>query len=125
LTENPLSDEDHDVALSTPNEQFLARPEGRNMETYLPHIETQMQRFYRSLSEKDQRRYAALEALKLGHGGRGYMKSLLGCDYKTLQRGERDLADDDALASSRIRLPGGGRKKNSISARQPMRCSLR
>lgn len=95
------------------------------MESYSPHIEMHMQRFYHSLSEKDQRRYAALEALKLGHGGRGYITSLLGCDYKTLQRGERDLADDEALASSRIRLPGGGRKKNSINARKPMRCSLR
>ncbi|MFM7715696.1 MAG: hypothetical protein ACKO7A_24225, partial [Microcystis sp.] len=32
-------------------------------------IETQMQRFYQSLSEKDSRRYAAIEALKLGYGG--------------------------------------------------------
>ena len=92
---------------------------------YSPQIEAQMKRFYHSLSEKDQRRYAALEALKLGHGGRGYIKALLGCDYKTLQRGEHDLADDEALALSRIRRPGGGRKKNSTSVRKPMRSSSR
>ena len=29
-----------------------------------------MQRYYQSLSEKDRRRYAAVEALKLGWGGK-------------------------------------------------------
>jgi hypothetical protein len=95
------------------------------MKPYTPEIEMQMQRFYHSLSEKDQRRYAALEALKLGHGGRGYLKEVLGCDYKTLQRGEHDLADDDALALSRIRRSGGGRKKSSTSARKRTRSSSR
>jgi hypothetical protein len=35
------------------------------MQLYPPEIEQQMQRFYQSLSEKDRRRYAAVEALKL------------------------------------------------------------
>ena len=33
---------------------------------YPPAIEEQMQRYYQSLSEKEGRRYAAIEAVKLG-----------------------------------------------------------
>jgi hypothetical protein len=36
---------------------------------YPAPIEAQMQRYYQSLSEKDRRRYAAVEAVKLGYGG--------------------------------------------------------
>ena len=39
------------------------------MEGYGLQVERMMQRLYRSLSEKDRRRYAAVEAAKLGHGG--------------------------------------------------------
>jgi len=41
-----------------------------------PHpapIEAQMQRYYQSLSEKDRRRYAAIEVIKLGYGGQVYI----------------------------------------------------
>lgn len=36
---------------------------------YSPMVEKQMQSYYESLSEKDRRRYAAVEAKKLGYGG--------------------------------------------------------
>ena len=36
---------------------------------YSAHIEHHMRMLYQSLSEKDRRRYAAVEAEKLGHGG--------------------------------------------------------
>ncbi len=39
--------------------------------TYSPEIEHSMRIFHDSLSEKDRRRYAAIEATKLGHGGTG------------------------------------------------------
>ncbi|AKH36907.1 MULTISPECIES: hypothetical protein [Nitrosomonas] len=42
--------------------------------TYAPEVEAQMRNFYHSLSEKDRRRYAAVEAAKLGHGGITYCK---------------------------------------------------
>jgi len=82
------------------------------MMAYPEVIEHQMQRFYHSLTEKEQRRYAALEALKLGHGGKTYVRDLLGCDYKTQARGLRDLQDEAAMTLSGIRHEGGGRKKN-------------
>ena len=42
------------------------------MEVYSRDVETHMQALYRSLSEKDRRRYAAVEAEKLGRGGIEY-----------------------------------------------------
>lgn len=68
-----------------------------------------MKRFYGSLSEKDKRRYAAIEALKLGHGGKRYICNVLGCDEKTITQGGEDIEDDEALALTRIRRSGGGR----------------
>ena len=37
-----------------------------------------MKKFYNTLSEKDRRRYAAIEALKLGYGGQKYICEILG-----------------------------------------------
>jgi len=42
-----------------------------------PEIEIKMRDFYNSLSEKDRRRYAAIEAEKLGYGGASYIRQLL------------------------------------------------
>jgi len=73
-----------------------------------------MQSFFRTLSEKDQRRYAALEAQRLGHGGISYVAEILGCSTKTIRRGinELDKLNDDP-AAGRVRQPGAGRKKRS------------
>ena len=43
------------------------------MREYSVEIERQMKWFYRSLSEKDRRRYAAVDAEKLGFGGVEYV----------------------------------------------------
>lgn len=48
--------------------------------SYSAEIEVQMQCYYQSLSEKDRRRYAGIEAVKLGHGGIAYISRVLGCD---------------------------------------------
>ena len=67
-----------------------------------------MRAFYESLSEKDGRRYAAVESEKLGHGGTEYIASLFGCDANTIRQGKHDV---DALpqdeAEGRIRKKGG------------------
>ncbi len=83
---------------------------------YPPDVELAMQILYRSLREHDRRRYAAVEAAKLGHGGLLYITTLLGCDAKTVRQGQQDLqqlADqdlEDIAPDERIRRPGGGRK---------------
>jgi hypothetical protein len=49
-----------------------------------------MKKLYSSLSEKDRRRYAAVEAKKLGYGGISYICSLFLCDDKTVKKGMRE-----------------------------------
>jgi hypothetical protein len=58
---------------------------------YSPKIEQTMKTYYRTLRQKDRRRYAAVEAAKLGHGGIEYIAGLLGCDPKTIRQGMDDL----------------------------------
>lgn len=81
------------------------------MQTYSTKLEVQMKNFYRSLSEKDRRRYAAVEAAKLGHGGKAYLASLFGCDPDTIAAGEQEVEDlpTDA-AAGRVRKKGGSPK---------------
>jgi hypothetical protein len=80
------------------------------MDSYSSEVEQQMQRFYHSLSEKDRRRYAAIEALKLGWGGITYISQLFGCDYYTIRFGMEEVNDEAAMSMSEIRRCGGGRK---------------
>jgi hypothetical protein len=80
------------------------------MESYPAPIEAQMQRYYQSLSEKDRRRYAAIEAVKLGYGGQVYIRRLFGCHHETLALGLAELEDEAGLDPAGIRQPGGGRK---------------
>lgn len=54
-------------------------------------IELTMKTYYQTLRQKDRRRYAAVEAAKLGHGGIDYIAGLLGCDPKTIRQGLADL----------------------------------
>jgi len=78
------------------------------MQTYVNEIEEQMTNLYRSLSEKDRRRYAAVEATKLGHGGVAYISRLFGCKVDTIKQGIEDvqqLPNDEA--AGRVRKKGG------------------
>lgn len=73
--------------------------------------EEQMKSYYESLSEKDRRRYAAIEANKRGYGGLRQIGLLLGCNYRTIKKGIAELKQPNLLNSPSIRRPGGGRKK--------------
>lgn len=77
---------------------------------YESGIERKMQRLFVTLSEKDRRRYAGIEAAKLGHGGIEYISTLLDIDPKTVRRGIAELEQDDGPVPERIRKDGGGRK---------------
>src|SRR6266446_7489780 len=82
---------------------------------YAPDIEQLLRQYYQSLSEKDRRRFAAVEALTLGHGGTTYISNILGCDPHTIQEGIRELKQlPDDPAGKRVRKPGGGRKKTEV-----------
>jgi len=80
------------------------------MQAYSPAVEQQMHRFYQSLTEKDRRRYAAVEAFKLGWGGITYISQLFECDDKPIRDGIKELEDTTTLNQREIRRSGGGRK---------------
>ncbi|MBC8448593.1 MAG: ISAzo13 family transposase [Chloroflexi bacterium] len=70
-----------------------------------------MRQFHNTLSEKDRRRYAGLEALKYGPGGRGYIAQVLGCSRRTVSKGAHEVSNlPPREVDRRIRKVGGGRK---------------
>ena len=75
-------------------------------------VEQHMRDFSSTLSEKDRRRFAAIEARQFGRGGITYVAELRGCSRRTIRRGldELDQLSNDP-AKGRIRRPGAGRKK--------------
>lgn len=81
------------------------------IERYDQEVAEQMKNLYQSLSEKDQRRYAAIEAKKLGYGGISYICRLFGCDASSVRRGLSELATALKPNDKRIRAAGGGRKR--------------
>ena len=76
------------------------------MQAYSVEMERMMQRLFGWLSEKDRRRYAAVEAAKLGHGGVEYIARVLGCDPKTIQQGRQELEQPQDAAAGRVRKKG-------------------
>jgi hypothetical protein len=80
--------------------------------SYCPEIEAHMRNCFTSLSEKDRRRYAAVEAVKLGHGGITYLSKVFGCSAELIENGLRDLRQlPYDPAGNRIRKAGGGKKR--------------
>ncbi len=76
------------------------------MDAYAPGIERMMKRLFDSLREDDRRRYAAIEATKLGHGGVEYIARVLHCDPKTIRQGQAELEGTDDLEVGRVRKKG-------------------
>jgi len=65
------------------------------------------------LNERGRRRWAASEALELGHGGIKAVAHATGLGERTIRRGCQELCDDHTRArpaSQRMRRVGGGRK---------------
>lgn len=82
------------------------------MDSYSPETERLMKVFYDSLSEKDKRRYAAVEAEKLGHGGTEIIANLLSVDPKTIRRGFDDLGSPKEIQEPGIRKKGAEDAQN-------------
>lgn len=80
------------------------------MKRYEAEMEGEMRAFFESLNERDRRRYAAIEARKLGHGGASYIAGVVGCERRLIATGLAELQDQAALARTRIRQAGAGRK---------------
>jgi Rhodopirellula transposase DDE domain len=62
------------------------------------------------LDEQSLRRYVAMEAKSLGHGGVSVMARISGLARSTIYHGLSDIRDKVTAPPGRIRWPGGGRK---------------
>lgn len=82
----------------------------KRIQPYTQNTEEKMLKFYKSLSEKDRRRYAAIEVEKLGYGGISYISRILHCSDNTIYRGQQELMAD-IPNDPRIREQGAGRKR--------------
>jgi len=78
------------------------------MRHYPEGVERRMKALFSRLSEKDRRRYAAVEADKLGHGGQQYIENLFGIDSKTLRQGLAELEMMEDAAGEKIRKKAVG-----------------
>lgn len=74
------------------------------------HLHQQMNLLLSRLDEQQRRFYAAVESVRIGHGGEVQVARITGLDVKTIRRGRQEL-DDELIArpTDRVRLPGGGR----------------
>lgn len=83
------------------------------MTPYSPEIEQIMKAYYDTLTEKDQRRYAGVEAIKFGRGGVAYIINVLGCSRKTVVKGVKEVKRlcPGSHREKRVRKAGGGRKR--------------
>jgi len=76
------------------------------MNVYTSEVAGKMKRLFDSLKANDRRRYAAIEALKLGQGGIESIARVLGCDPKTIRLGLAELDGGDDLDTGRTRKKG-------------------
>lgn len=75
--------------------------------------------FISRLNEPQRRRFAALEASRMGHGGRRLVSQITGLSLMTIRRGARELAADLALCPrTQLRASGGGRP--TLQTRDPV-----
>jgi negative regulator of genetic competence, sporulation and motility len=74
-------------------------------------IEKHEQFFYSTLSERDKRHYAALEAMKSGYYGVKEVSKKYGIHIHTIRKGKKELLAETIPPANKIRQKGGGRKK--------------
>ena len=97
----------------TTKEVYQCKCENCKKSEYHPdqQIHHGMNLFLSRLNEQQRRWYVALEAQKLGHGGRKQMSIITGMNVNTIRKGRREMeADLTTRPHDRIRIKGGGRK---------------
>src|SRR5262249_42467879 len=66
------------------------------------------------LNEQSRRRFVALEARALGHGGVSLMARISGLARSTIYHGLSDIRRNVSAPPGRVRKTGGGRKKKAL-----------
>lgn len=99
----------------------------KNVMVVLTEQETRVRDFYRSLNERDRRRFAGLQVMDCGRGGLTRLAAVLGCSPKTIRKGKQEvLHPPQDLTPGRIRKKGGDASAVLIagpsSARRFARC---
>jgi hypothetical protein len=95
------------------------------MEAYDKTVEQSMRLLFESLSEKDRRRYAAVEAIKLGHGGIEYIAGIMQCDPKTIRQGQAEVEElPTDPVGDRVRKKGVAAGRTSASSTGPQLSNL-
>lgn len=67
--------------------------------------------FFNSLSEKNKRLYAGIEAMRLGYYGVDEIAKRYAMHKHTVRKGQKELLSEKLLPAEQVRLSGGGRKK--------------
>jgi len=86
------------------------------MTKYNQETEAKMQLYFSGLNQKGKRHYSAIEATKLGYGGKKYIGELLNISQYTIRMGIKELNDPILYAQIPVgkqRRLGGGRKKKN------------
>jgi len=78
-------------------------------------IEKHEKFFYSTLSERGKRQYAALEAMKLGYYGVMSVSQKFDIHVHTVRKGKKELLEQIIPPANKVRMEGGGRKKNCIN----------
>jgi DNA-binding protein Fis len=87
---------------------------------YNESLERAMKDYFATLSEKDQRRYAGVEALKLERGGIKYIAELFGIRRQTVRKGMKEIANMSAAEKENKRIRKKGAVGDGMTRRTPI-----
>ena len=81
----------------------------------LAELKTKFRSVWPLLDERTRRLVAASEARALGHGGVSLVRRACGLSRRVIAKGIREIETGAAVAPGRIRRPGAGRKRITVS----------
>ena len=84
------------------------------MKRWEPSVEKNVRDFSLTLSEKDRRRFAAVQARQLGYGGVRYIAEVVGCSRRTVERGLAELDESLTLLRRCVKLTRDASSKNLV-----------
>ncbi len=81
----------------------------------IPGLKQKFRSIWPLLDERTRRLIAASEAMGLGYGGVSIVRRACGLSRKAIAKGIREIQSGDSPPEGRMRRPGGGRKKITVS----------